>query len=176
MNANAATMVVPGTADPWLANATVDNLGTPEPPDYAPGQSPVLAGWVAPGNTVSWLATGEAGHPGDVSGPSGALYSIISRTIGANNGINDLTAPICSLIGVWAYPGGGGIAFYMGASGTAVVPAGADQLFLGMMDGYGWANNIGQFDVTVNGVPDGALTISMLGLALTGLGWLRRKV
>jgi len=35
---------------------------------------------------------------------------------------------------------------------TFVVPGGATRLFLGTVDGTGWANNQGAFDVTVNGV------------------------
>jgi hypothetical protein len=175
--ASAAVFTVPGTADPWLANAAIDNLGTPEPADVAPGQSPVLAGSFAPGSTVTWSATGRVGHPGDVAGPDGASWAWTSRNIGANNGINDLYEPICSLIGVWAYPGGG-TAFFMGSNGSAVVPAGATELFLGTMDGYGWANNVGEFIVEINGansVPDAGATAGLMVLGLGLLALARRQ-
>ena len=175
--ASAAVFTVSGTADPWLANAAIDNLGTPEPADVAPGQSPVLAGSFAPGSTVTWSATGRVGHPGDVAGPDGASWAWTSRNIGANNGINDLYEPICSLIGVWAYPGGG-TAFFMGSNGSAVVPAGATELFLGTMDGYGWANNVGEFIVEINGansVPDAGATAGLMVLGLGLLALARRQ-
>jgi hypothetical protein len=34
---------------------------------------------------------------------------------------------------------------------TFIVPAGAARLFLADVDGFGWFNNTGAFDVTVNG-------------------------
>jgi hypothetical protein len=169
--ANASTYVVLGRADPWLAHATIDNIGTYEPADTAPFSSPVLV-TVTPGSTITWSATGQVGHPGDIAGPDGASWAYTSRSIGANNGINDLYAPICSLIGVW-YQGGGGTAFYMGANGSAVVPSGVTELFLGTMDSYGWANNIGQFDVTI---PDAGSTLGLLGIAFTMMGTLSRKI
>lgn len=155
------TFNVPGTSDPWLAKATIDNVGTPEPADVAPDQSPVLVGTVSPGTTIAWSATGTVGHPGDDSGPDGSWP--ISRIVGAANGINDLpNTPINALIGVWGLSAGGGIAFLMGSSGSAVVPSGANQLFLGTMDGYGWANNTGSFDVTVSTVPDATGSLPLL--------------
>ena len=173
--ANAAVFTVPGTADPWLANALIDNEGTPELPDVAPDQSPVLAGSVVPGSTVEWSATGEVGHPGDPAGPDGSSVLVSRFLVGPANGINDLrNTPICSLIGVWALAGGGGVAFFMGASGSAVVPAGATELFLGTMDGYGWANNIGAFTVEVNGVPDAGATAGLLMLGLGLLAFSRK--
>jgi hypothetical protein len=39
---------------------------------------------------------------------------------------------------------------------TFVVPNGATRLFLGTVDGTGWANNPGGFSVTVNGISGGA--------------------
>jgi hypothetical protein len=179
VSANAVTFIVPGTADPWLANASVDNVGTPEPDDTSPGQSPVFAGLVTPGDTISWSATGLVGHPGDLSNPDGG--PLTSRLVGAQNGISDLpNTPICALIGVWAFPGGG-TSFLMGSSGSAVVPLGANQLFLGTMDGFGWANNIGEFtvEVEVASVPDTSSTLSLLSLGIGSLlfwGRNRRQV
>jgi hypothetical protein len=41
-----------------------------------------------------------------------------------------------------------------GAVQTFTVPTGATRLFLGIMDGFEWNNNLGAFDVTVAPVPE----------------------
>ena len=164
--ARAQSFTVPGTSDPWLANGVIDNIGTPEPPDVAPTESPVSAGSVTVGDTLMWSASGLVGHPGDIAGPDGAAGVIVNHMIGANNGIPDITAPIDSLIGVFTGPAFGQI-FIMGSAGTITVPAGATAFYMGTMDGYGWANNIGQFDVKLE-VPETSSTLILL-MPLVGL-------
>jgi hypothetical protein len=54
-----------------------------------------------------------------------------------------------------------------------IVPAGATRLYLGTMDGYGWWNNSGSFEVTATNVPEPA-TIVLVGAGLFGA--VRRRV
>jgi hypothetical protein len=57
---------------------------------------------------------------------------------------------------------------------TIIAPVGATRLFLGTMDGYGWANNSGSFDVTLEAVPE-PTTLLFLGSSLLGLFGFRRR-
>ena len=203
--ANADTVVVKGTDDPWLAGqpngtsaSTGDGVG-----DYAPAQSPILAGTVSAGQTINWTASGlEANGPGYIEvGPNGDTanlngFGLINHDAGAQNGISDiLNIPVDSLIGVFLGPGvpsgaapsaldfgslGLGYGslspvvdqvFYLGdgSANSIVVPSGATRLYLGVMDGYGWDNNIGSFTVNLTNVtataPDAGSTMAMLGAA-----------
>jgi hypothetical protein len=132
--ASAQVVVVPGTSDPWLAGQPAgtgaslgDGVG-----DYAPAQSPVYAGLVSPGATVTWSATGLVGNGpletqfgpnGDVTG---SLYGLGDHDSGAENGISDvLSIGVDSLMGVFLGPGV--------PSGAA--PASLD--FSGLGFGYG---------------------------------------
>jgi hypothetical protein len=202
--AQATIIVVPGTSDPWLAGQPNGTTASWE--DSAPGQSPVYAGSVTPGSTLTWSANGNVGHPGDPADPNGALYGWYSHSTGAENGISDVYVPIDCLLGVFLGPNApSGAApasldfssigltygtlsplvdqvFYMGdgSAQSVVVPTGATRLYLGTMDGYGWWNNTGAFSVdlqgTVVGVPDGGSSVGLLGIALGLLAAGRRKL
>lgn len=212
VTAQAVNYTVPGTANPWLAGMPVgsqDNLGTPEPPDSAPDQSPIGPISVTPGQILTWSATGQVGHPGNLADPDGKPLEIItSRSIGGNNNMSDIIAPICSLLGVFLGPNQPDSnppmpatfdfsdpatrqyvsvapelqqVFFMG-DGLGIggvqqgifVPAGATRLYLGVMDGYGWANNFGSFEVTLP-VPDGASSLALLSGAVALLAMFPRK-
>jgi hypothetical protein len=178
--AYAGTYVVPGTADPWLANGGMDTYaGDPANTDTVPAYSPVTAGSVIGGSLISWTATGATlNMPGTPTGDpnGGVLTAYVATLSGESFPIPAETFPINSLVGVFTGPGFA-LPFEMGASGSYVVPAGATELYLGSMDGYQWNNNVGSFNVTVNGVPDGGSTFAMFGLAILGCaGWCRKQV
>ena len=206
----AATVNVPGTSDPWLAgmpNGSQDNIGTPEPPDVAPAQSPVFGIAVVGGTILNWSASGTVGHPGEPAGPDGFILTVANHLIGPNNGLSDITVPIDALLGVFLGPGQpdsnpapGALdfssaasrdyvslapalqqVFFMGDGLTSALvaqsilaPPGATRLFLGTMDGFGWANNAGAFDVTISAVPEPS-TALLLAFGLIGVLGLGRK-
>jgi len=202
--ANAANVVVPGSSDPWLAgqpNGTTASSG-----DVAPDQSPVYAGSVSAGTTITWSATGLVyygpGVPSD--GPNGESGYILSDPA-QNNIAGLLNVPLDGLVGLFLGPGVPSTApasldfssigltytslspgvdqpFYMGDGSvqSLVVPAGATRMFLGTVDGFGWYNNVGAFDVSLSNVtgavPDGGSAMAMLGLAFGVMGLARRKI
>ncbi len=170
---------VSGKADPWLANSWVDNIGTPEPADYWPNSHPVEVNNISTVKMLSWTATGQVGHPGDISGPDGNAGVIVSHMVGAVGGVPNITAPINALIGVFTGPGSFAQIFVMGSSGSVYVPAGATHFYMGVMDAYGWANNVGSYcvDIQASCVPEPSTYLaglSALGM-LGAMGWRSRK-
>ncbi len=122
-------------------------------------------------------------------GPNGISDFFTTHDAGAQNGISDITVNVDALVGVFLGPLEPDLStapgpldfsvagaedyttlepelqqlFFLGAGGTGqtiVAPSGSTRLFLGMMDGYGWDNNTGSFDVTIQSatstVPDSA--------------------
>lgn len=180
-----ASIIVPGTSDPWLAGMPAGSTASLF--DVAPAQSPVEYTGLPPfGSYLYFIVTGSTDHCDfggcGLAGPDGdALEPVASHSTGAENGLSDITAPIDSLIGVFlgpgqpdAFPAPAALNFSTAASrdftylnpelrqiffigdgqGTAdgqffAVPAGATRLFLGTMDGFGWFNNVGGFEVEI---------------------------
>jgi len=106
-SAQATTITVPGTSNPWLAgmpDGTTARFG-----DVAPDQSPVSV----PVTAGQWLiisATGTTDHCDGggcgLAGPEGdAGEGPWSHAFGDENGMSDVTATIDALMGVFLGPG-----------------------------------------------------------------------
>ena len=173
-----AHIVVNGTSNPWLsgmpdgARANTIDSAPAESPALVAGIS------VRTGSLLRFTAVGLVGY-GPISpllGPDGG--ELTPNLSGAENGLSLLTAPASSLIGVFLgddvpsitpppiafgddlnasifrpslkqtfFIGDGLNA--MGTNQSFIAPNGATRLFLGVMDGFEWRNNVGSFDVTV---------------------------
>ncbi len=172
-----AALIVPGTADIWAWNGIapwVDAKGTSTVADILP----VLAISDLSGIfSVTITATGQTANcPGcfqiNGAGP------LISHTLGASNGLPNLTAPIDSLVGAWINPLNAAYdtPFEIGTGGTFIVPTGATRLYLGSMDAHEWNNNLGAFNVTlkVTRTPE-PISLSLFGAGLAGAAAMRRR-
>jgi PEP-CTERM motif len=138
--------------------------------------SPTLAlGSLAGIHSVTFSVSGITGNCPGCEGVGGPLHHVD----GTVNGVPDLTAPLNSLIGAWINLTDISLSqsFEIGSGGTFVVPTGADELFLGSMDGYQWNNNEGQSVVdleTHRDVPE-PFTLSLFGAGLAGAAAMRRR-
>ena len=101
--ADAQTIFVPGTANPWLAGMP-DGTTVPGG-DSAPAESPVFAFNVAGGQNLTFSVTGAVAQgPGDplIWTPDGnTSYGITGTVAGGANNIAGLTGPIDALLGVF---------------------------------------------------------------------------
>lgn len=178
------SLVVPGTSDPFLAgmpNGSACCMG-----DSAAAESPVYAGAVTGGTTVTFTdVTGSVSNDPSVprygpNGNVGLLVDILTYegVSAINNIAGYINAPVDALVGVFlnsqvpmSNPMPADLDFSSptltpqlqqiffignGSLGPITVPTGATRLFLGTVDGYGWYNNTGAFDVTVNGLSSGS--------------------
>ena len=106
LGVNAATLVVPGTSDPWLAG--MPDGTTASLLDGAPAQSPVLFSDFAL-TAGSWLnfavtvdpAGGLVGNCAGCTVPTPDGFSFNAHGAGAENGISDVNAPTNSLVGIF---------------------------------------------------------------------------
>jgi hypothetical protein len=172
--ASANAVVIPGTANPWLAG--MPNGSTASSGDTAPAESPVLVPGVAlsAGEVLTFSATGGVfngpASPNLLStltpdGGRGTVGPIVPHSAGAQNGIANLTAPINSLLGVFlsdAQPSlsaaPSGLSFPSSALGFASLsPALQQPFFIG--DGL---TGTGTGSVQDFVVPTSALTKSAL--------------
>lgn len=177
--ANAATYVVPGTANPFLAGASGgDSVVMNGYTDTAAANSPIAVA-VTGGQTLSISATGSVSNCNcGLSGPNGA-GGIASSGVTANgfteivNGYSNL--PLNGLIGVFDNLALNN-AFLIGTGGSFVVPTGATTLYLATVDGYQWSNNIGSFSVDIGAVPEPATwALMILGFGAVGAAMRRKR-
>jgi hypothetical protein len=183
--AAAATLSVPGTANPFLSG--MPSGSTCCSGDSAPAESPVYAGAVTGSETLTFTdVTGGVSYAGGTptDGPNGNSSDRISTSgYEPSDTINNIAgytnAPVDALVGVFlsaglptSNPAGSVLdfssptttpglqqVFFIG-DGTFgslnaqsfTVPTGATRLFLGTVDGFGWYNNSGAIELTVNGV------------------------
>lgn len=96
----AATVIVPGTANPWLAGITTNGFQEANG-DVTPDESPVLFTGFSAGDALHFAASGSAGYaPGAESGPLGVATSPVSH--GGEDGIGEIDfSPANALIGVF---------------------------------------------------------------------------
>lgn len=101
-----STVVVPGTADAWLAGqpdgAMLSSGGPDGDIDTAPADSPVVIPVVA-GSTLTFSATGGTSYTGGFctgSSPDGGC-TVLLASEGPANGISSLAVPMNALIGVF---------------------------------------------------------------------------
>lgn len=145
--AYATNITIPGTSDLWLAGMpngtrasgfTPGSLGV----DVAPLESPVTLN-LNVGQNYEFFATGlvSNGPCCPFSGPDGA--ELVHHYAGAENGVNDLVAPLNSLIGLFA---GQSNPFFIGSHFVFTAPV--DTLYLGTMDGWEWNNNLDAFFIS----------------------------
>jgi hypothetical protein len=101
----AQSILVPGTADLWLAG--MPDGSTASSDDIAPDESPVLVTGISitSGSAYTFSASGAVsrGDPLPLYGPLGEP-NISDHWSGAENGIANITAPLCSFIGVFLGP------------------------------------------------------------------------
>jgi hypothetical protein len=176
--AHAATVVVPGTANPFLAGApsgaSVDVYGAI---DTSPAESPIALS-VTAGETLQISAVNDPtlGAVGNCAtcipgSPAGGYLSTVGPV--STSGFTALATayptalPIDSLVGL--FNGASPSVFEIGTGGSFRVPTGATTLYLGTVDGYQWNNNVGAYDVTVTPIPEPATWAMMIaGLGMTG--------
>jgi hypothetical protein len=110
--AQAVTIIVPGTSDPWLAgmpDGSIDPATDEYPASSAPGQSPVLVSGILISPGIAYSFSGSGAVSNDPYKPQygldGNLYDIVPHAAGAQNGIAGLTAPNSALIGIFLGPG-----------------------------------------------------------------------
>jgi len=106
--------------------------------------------------------------PAYQTGPDGNPNHPICHQDGDENGVPAFCAKVNALVGVFVGPMGKQI-FLIGSSATVTVPGDAVQLFLGIMDGYGWYDNSGAFTVQITPPARPTIQISRVTASDTGV-------
>lgn len=172
-----------GQALTFGVSGSVNNVNQPSglTPDgggfvsHTGGDENGIAGLTAPNNSLTGILLDSA-QPDGSAAPSALNFSQLGT---------DFTS-ISPLLKQPFFIGDGLAGTGTGSVQSFIVPAGATRLFLGTMDQFGWFDNFGSFDVTVNGtttpppgpgpapVPEPA-TITLLLGGLAAARFLRRR-
>jgi hypothetical protein len=178
--ASAASLFVPGSADPLLAGAPAGSSVTYSAPgydtDYAPAESPVAFAVTAGETLTISNVTGQAGNcpgcwsPDANGGPGISSAPFTFAGVGFTPLVSSFPSlPINSLVGIFNGPSPS--VFEIGLGGTFVAPTGATELYLGTVDGWQWNNNVGGYNLSISAVPEPATwAMLVLGLGAVGFG------
>jgi hypothetical protein len=172
--ANAATVVVPGTSDPFLAGAAAGNSVTFSSGDTdtftadSPVAYAVTAGEVLTIAAVTDPTLGRVDNcpgctnTGNISSEAFTAHGFTALVSGFQS------LQINSLVGLFndASPA----VFEIGSGNTYVVPTGATTLYLGTVDSYQWSNNVGAYDVTLSAVSAAVPEPATWAMMLFGIG------
>ncbi len=197
----AATYSVPGTSNPFLAgmpsgsSCCSGDSALAESPVFA---GDVSGGELISFTDVTGGVSFEGGIPTD--GPNGNAGDLVNTAAyeGGLTSIDNIAgynnAPVDALVGVFlnsnlptTNPTPAELDFATptetpslqqvffignGSLGSITVPTGATRLFLGTVDGFGWNNNTGAIEVTVNSFAGAAPEPATWALMLIGIGGL----
>jgi hypothetical protein len=165
--AHAATYVVSGQSDPFLAGASVGNFITWDTGDIdsAGPQSPTAIAVTAGETlTISYIS-------GLVS--NGSCCAAVGPTGGSPTGSDPFTATFTPLVTSFptAFNLNSLLGLFNGSSPSIFEIGDGGTLYLGTADTYQYNNNTGSFNVSVTGVPEpGTWAMMVVGLGMIGAG------
>jgi len=181
--AAAATVTVNGQSGPWDVSLN---------PGYSYGQfangqnnfnlPPTVVGLGSESAlTITSLTPGQntllAGAGGTLWSDANGVPSWGPATTGSPGAYIPVTVYLEELVGTFADNGViVGTPFAIGNGPTTVtVPAGANELLMGVVDGW-YNDNGGSVQVNISSVPEACSTMALLGAALSGLAVIRRRM
>ena len=130
-----------------VANGPTIPLVGPDGGGFTPhreGPENGISDVVAPGNALMGVFL-DAGEPDLSPAPPSLDFRVTGNVVGGVNYVS-LSPDLKQVFFI-------GDGFSSGTTQTVVVPTGATRLFLGTMDGFGWSDNVGSFEVQVTAGP-----------------------
>lgn len=147
------------------------NPNHPADPSSSTGYVDILLSQTAPSGPTTIGANTYTRTSNDPLGFGNYPAAVFGVDLGASTSIN-LGNGYLYLLGKYDGPNFGSEVWYVGGlTGTITIPAnGADKYGLSHVYLFNGSGGTG------NGVPDGGTTLTMLGIAMSGLGLLKRKL